>query len=86
MNASTIRSLQAGPSTGSGKSLYKHLLLVFLSLVPLGASTVVALVAWEAFQVLAPASRLAVVVLSWIVAFAAATRAFWKAVEIVTPW
>jgi hypothetical protein len=47
---------------------------------------VVALVAWEAFQVLAPASRLAVVVLSWIVAFAAATRAFWKAVEIVTPW
>jgi hypothetical protein len=66
--------------------MYKHALLVFLSLMPFGVSTVVALTVWEASQVLAPAMRLTVAVISWIVAFAGATRAFWKAVELITPW
>jgi len=66
--------------------MYKHALLVVLSLMPFGVSTVVALTAWEAFEVLAPAVRLTVAVISWIIAFAGATRAFWKAVEVITPW
>ncbi|HYC12497.1 MAG TPA: hypothetical protein VEC02_07590 [Nitrososphaerales archaeon] len=66
--------------------MYKHVLLVFLSLVPFGVSTVVALATWEVLQALAPVSRLIAVVVLWIVAFAAATLAFWKAAEVITPW
>jgi len=79
--------LQTARNSGAGgKGLFKHVLLVFLSLVPFGVSTVVALTTWELLEALAPTSRLTVVVMSWIVAFAVATRGFWKAVEMMTPW
>jgi len=75
------------PSSGSGgRALYKHVLLVFLSLFPFGASTVVALGTWVVFDDLLPVVRLTVAVILWIVAFAGTTRAFWKAVELITPW
>jgi lipopolysaccharide export LptBFGC system permease protein LptF len=54
---------------------------VALSLFPFGVSTLFALAAWEGFEGLASAPRLAIVVASWIVAFAAATMAFWKVAE-----
>jgi len=66
--------------------LYKHVLLILLSLLPFGVSTAVALTTWGALQVLAPASRLVVVVVLWIATFAAMTRAFWEAVGVMTPW
>jgi hypothetical protein len=81
------RSLQTAHSDGEGgKGIAKHALLVILSLVPFGVSTMVALGTWELFDDLAPSTHLTIVVLSWIAAFAVATRGFWKAVEMITPW
>ena len=63
----------------------KQALLVALSFFPFVVSSSFAYIWWEVTIGLSDTVRLVIVTISWVAAFAAGTRAFWKVVERLVP-